>query len=275
MEVLYGLHPVEEAVKAGRRRFDQVLVARERDDLRLEKLVALCRAAGLRVRQEAREQLTQLAQNPAHQGVVALVHPQEFLTIEDLFEPAQPKVVGAGAARLLLALDGVEDPQNLGALLRVADGAGVDGVLLTERRSAPLSPVAVKASAGATEHLRIARVVNLVRALEELKRRNLWIIGLDERGQTDYDQFDLTGDCVLVLGREGAGLHDLVRRSCDHLLRIPMSGGVSSLNVSAAGAVVLYEAFRQRRLAARRTEGAGAPTAAAASKPKKQKGLGS
>jgi 23S rRNA (guanosine2251-2'-O)-methyltransferase len=162
----------------------------------------------------------------------------------------------------------------------VADGAGVDGVVLTERRSAPLSPVAVKASAGAAEHLRIARVVNLVRALEELKRRNLWIIGLDERGQTDYDQFDLTGDCVLVLGREGAGLHDLVRRTCDHLLRIPMSGGVSSLNVSAAGAVVLYEAFRQRRLAARRAEGAvdrtaGAPAAAAASKPKKQKGLGS
>jgi 23S rRNA (guanosine2251-2'-O)-methyltransferase len=269
MEVLYGLHPVEEAVKAGRRRFDQVLVARERDDLRLEKLVALCRTAGLRVRQEAREQLTQLAQTPAHQGVVALVHPQEFLTIEDLFEPTRPD-----AARLLLALDGVEDPQNLGALLRVADGAGVDGVLLTERRSAPLSPVAVKASAGATEHLRIARVVNLVRALEELKRRNLWIIGLDERGQTDYDQFDLTGDCVLVLGREGAGLHDLVRRGCDHLLRIPMSGGVSSLNVSVAGAVVLFEAFRQRRLAARQAADAR-PAPAAASKPKKQKGLGS
>ena len=275
MEVLYGLHPVEEAVKAGRRRFDQVLVARERDDLRLERLVALCREAGLHVRQEAREQLTQLAQSPAHQGVVALVHPLDFLSIEDLFEPARP-----GAARLLLALDGVEDPQNLGALLRVADGAGVDGVLLTERRSAPLSPVAVKASAGAAEHLRIARVVNLVRALEELKRRNLWIIGLDERGQTDYDQFDLTGDCVLVLGREGAGLHDLVRRTCDHLLRIPMSGGVSSLNVSAAGAVVLFEAFRQRRLAARSAEGAvgrtiAAPAPAAASKPKKQKGLGS
>jgi 23S rRNA (guanosine2251-2'-O)-methyltransferase len=168
----------------------------------------------------------------------------------------------------------VEDPQNLGALLRVADGAGVDGVVLTERRSAPLSPVAVKASAGAAEHLRIARVVNLVRALEELKRRNLWIIGLDERGQTDYDQFDLTGDCVLVLGREGAGLHDLVRRSCDHLLRIPMSGGVSSLNVSAAGAVVLYEAFRQRRVAARQATDSR-PAPAAASKPKKQKGLGS
>jgi 23S rRNA (guanosine2251-2'-O)-methyltransferase len=268
MEVLYGVHPVEEAIKAGRRRFDHVLVAHERQDARLDQLVALCRQAGVRVRQEAREQLTQLAQTAAHQGVVALVRPAEFLTIEDLYEP-DPST--PGARRLLLALDGVEDPQNLGALLRVADGAGVDGVVLTERRSAPISPVAVKASAGATEHLRIARVVNLVRALEDLKRHNLWIIGLDERGTTDYDQFDLTGDCVLVLGREGAGLHDLVRRTCDHLLRIPMAGGVSSLNVSAAGAVVLYEAFRQRRNAVR----AARPSPQGASKPKKQKGLGS
>jgi 23S rRNA (guanosine2251-2'-O)-methyltransferase len=146
--------------------------------------------------------------------------------------------------------------------------------VLTERRSAPLSPVAVKASAGAAEHLRIARVVNLVRALEDLKQQNLWIIGLDERGAEDYDQFDFTGDCVLVLGREGAGLHDLVRRTCDHLLRIPMAGGVSSLNVSAAGAVVLYEAFRQRRRAARQQSSAR-PAAEGASKAKKQKGLGS
>jgi 23S rRNA (guanosine2251-2'-O)-methyltransferase len=204
-----------------------------------------------------------------------MVRPQEILTLEDLFEPLAST---PGAARLLLALDGVEDPQNLGALLRVADGAGVDGVILTERRSAPLSPVAVKASAGATEHLRIARVVNLVRSLEELKRHNLWIIGLDERSHTDYDQFDLTGSCVLVLGREGAGLHDLVRRTCDHLLRIPMAGGVSSLNVSAAGAVVLYEAFRQRREKAFRAEGAVVAArhgSEAASKPRKQKGLGS
>ena len=179
----------------------------------------------------------------------------------------------------MLALDGVEDPQNLGALLRVADGAGVDGVLLTERRSAPLSPAAVKASAGAAEHLRIARVVNLVRALEELKQQNLWVIGLDERGAIDYDQFDLTGNCVLVMGREGAGLHDLVRRTCDHLLRIPMAGGVSSLNVSAAGAVVLYEAARQRRAASRGTGDRSGRAAdqgrAAASKPYRQKGLGS
>jgi 23S rRNA (guanosine2251-2'-O)-methyltransferase len=272
MEVLYGVHPVEEALKAGRRRFDQVLVAREREDQRLERLVAALRDAGIRVRQESREQLTLMAKTPAHQGVVAMVRAQEFLTIEDLFTP-DPKSP-TPARRLLLALDGVEDPQNLGALLRVADGAGVDGVILTERRSAPLSPVAVKASAGAAEHLRVARVVNLVRALEDLKRRNLWIIGLDERGTADYDQFDLTGDCVIVLGREGAGLHDLVRKTCDHLLRIPMAGGVSSLNVSAAGAVVLYEAFRQRRNAAHRPT-AAFPSSQSPSKPGKQKGLGS
>ena len=270
MEVLYGVHSVDEALKAGKRRFDHVLVARERDDLRLEKLVAALRLAGIRVRQESRDQLTLMAKTPAHQGVVAMVRAQEALSIEDLFAP-DPASLNPRARRLLLALDGVEDPQNLGALLRVADGAGVDGVILTERRSAPISPVAVKASAGASEHLRIARVVNLVHALEDLKRQNLWIIGLDERGTADYDQFDLTGDCVIVLGREGAGLHDLVRRTCDHLLRIPMAGGVSSLNVSAAGAVVLYEAFRQRRNAA-----AGAsPSPHSPSKPKKQKGLGS
>src|SRR6202000_3125952 len=219
----------------------------------MKRLGAACRQAGVRVRQESREQLTQVAGTAGHQGVVALVRAAEFLFIEDLFQPQQP-----GQPRLLPALDGVEDPQNLGALLRVADGAGVDGIVLTERRSAPLSPVAVKASAGAAEHLRIARVVNLVRALEELKQRNLWVIGLDERGSADYDRFDFTGDCVLVLGREGDGLHDLVRRTCDHLLRIPMAGGVSSLNVSTAGAVVLYEAARQRRMKAGSASGSGA-----------------
>jgi 23S rRNA (guanosine2251-2'-O)-methyltransferase len=285
MDVLYGLHPVEEALRAGRRRFDRVLVARERHgerpDPRIESLLAQCRAARVRVSLEPREQLTQMAGTDAHQGVVALARPQEPLTLEDLFtaNPAR-----ASASRLVLALDGVEDPQNLGALLRVADGAGVDGVVLTERRSAPLSAAALKASAGAAEHLRIARVVNLVRALEDLKHHNLWIAGLDERGSTDYDQFDFTGDLVLVLGREGAGLHDLVRRTCDHLLRIPMAGGVSSLNVSTAGAVVLYEAARQRRAAqsavsrvqeAAPRSGSAAPRVEKAAARRTQKGLGS
>jgi 23S rRNA (guanosine2251-2'-O)-methyltransferase len=267
MDLLYGLHPVEEALKAARRRIDHVLIARERRDDRLARLVAECRQAGIPVRPEPREQLTLRAGTPSHQGVIALVRPQTFLALEDLLEPTSTQ---PGTSRLLLALDGVEDPQNLGAILRVADGAGVDGVLLTERRSAPLSAVAIKASAGAAEHLRIARVTNLVRALEEFKRHRLWIIGLDERGQVDYDQFDLTGDCVVVFGREGAGLHDLVRRTCDYLLRIPMAGGIRSLNVSTAGAVVLYEAARQRRQKA----GALSPFKAP-SKPKQQKGLGS
>jgi 23S rRNA (guanosine2251-2'-O)-methyltransferase len=274
MQTLYGIHPVEEALKAGKRRFDHVLVARERRDDRLESIVNLCRELKIRVRTEPRETLTDIARTQAHQGVVAIVRAQEFLSIEDVIAPT-------GAPRLVLALDGVEDPQNLGALLRSADGAGVDSVVMTERRAAPLSAVAAKAAAGAQEHLQIARVVNLVRALEEMKRNNLWIIGLDERGTTDYDQFDFSGDCVLVLGSEGSGLHDLVRRTCDHLLRIPMAGGISSLNVSAAGAVVLFEAYRQRRSKLRGGSWMGSSmaerdkSAAGPSKPKKLKGLGS
>jgi 23S rRNA (guanosine2251-2'-O)-methyltransferase len=262
MEILFGLHPVEEALRSGTRKFDHICIARERQDARLEKLIQACRDAGVKLRLDTRDQLTKLARTEAHQGVVAIVRQRQFLEFEDLLE-------GENRNRLFLALDGIEDPQNLGALLRTAEGAGVDGVIVTERRSAPLSPVAVKASAGAAEHVKMARVVNLTRTLEEMKQRDLWIIGLDERGSMDYDQFDFSVGCVLVLGREGAGLHDLVRRRCDHLLRIPMAGRIASLNVSAAGAVVLYEAARQRRNA---TSSERPPASA---KPKKLKGLGS
>ena len=263
MDVLFGLHPVEEALRSGSRRFDHVCVARERHDHRLGEIAALARAAGVPVRTEPREALSRLAGTTAHQGVVAVVGERAFLGLEDLLQGPEP--------RLVLALDGVEDPQNLGALLRTAEGAGVDGVLLTERRSAPMSAVAVKASAGAAEHLRLARVVNLVRALETLKERNLWCVGLDERGTTDYDRYDFRSNTVVVLGREGAGLHELVRKTCDHLLRIPMAGKVESLNVAAAGAVVLFEAARQRRA------GASSEATARAAKPGRpqQKGLGS
>ncbi|MFL6429539.1 MAG: 23S rRNA (guanosine(2251)-2'-O)-methyltransferase RlmB [Acidobacteriaceae bacterium] len=269
MEILYGLHPVEEALRSGNRRFDHVVVARERQDQRLLKIVEACRERGVRVRSENREQLALLARNPGHQGVVAFVRERTMLDIEDLLGA---KVAAAGAPSLMLALDGIEDPQNLGALLRSADGAGVTGVLLTERRSAPLSAVALKASAGAAEHVRIARVVNLVRGLEQVKAANIWCVGLDERGTMDYTDYDFTTPCLLVLGREGAGLHDLVRRSCDHLLRIPMAGRVASLNVSAAGAVVLYEAFRQRRKA-QQVPGIAPPAGGKPVKPRK--GLGS
>ena len=263
MEILYGLHPVEEALRSGSRKFDHVLVARDRSDQKLQRVIDLCRENNVRLRFEIREELTRLAKTAGHQGIVAIVRTREFLELEDLFEGPQP--------RLVLALDGIEDPQNLGALLRTADASAVDGVLLTERRAAPLSAVAVKASAGAAEHVRIARVVNLVRALEQLKERNLWCVGLDERGTRDYDEYDFTSNTVVVLGREGDGLHDLVRKTCDHLLRIPMAGRVASLNVSAAGAVVLFEAARQRRAKVHQVSGAPPPPPPR----KERKGLGS
>src|SRR3984957_2286330 len=261
MEVLYGLHPVEEAIRSGSRQLDHVRVARERRDERLERLIELCRTAGIRVALEPRDQLTRLARTDAHQGVLAVVRERRFLGIEDLLVQKEP-----GRYRFFLALDGIEDPHNLGALLRTADGAGVDGVILPERRSAPVTATVAKTSAGASEHVRIARVTNLVRALEQMKEGHVWVIGLDERGTPDYTDFDFRTDCVLVLGREGAGLHDLVKKTCDHLLRIPMAGAVSSLNVSVAGAVVMYEALRQRRTPP-------APKPAAPAKPRK--GLGS
>jgi 23S rRNA (guanosine2251-2'-O)-methyltransferase len=270
MEVLYGLHPVEEAVRSGARRLDQVMLARERRDARLERLGEMCRAAGVRVSLESRDQLTRMARTDAHQGVLAVVRERAFLGVEDLLaaplSAGPPGANGVRRNRFFLALDGIEDPHNLGALLRTADGAGVDGVVLPERRSAPVSATVAKTSAGASEHVRIARVTNLVRALEQMKQANVWVLGLDEHGTPDYMDFDYRTDCVLVLGREGAGLHDLVKKTCDHLLRIPMAGMVSSLNVSVAGAVVMYEAMRQRGLPAE-----AKPAAAA----KPRKGLGS
>jgi 23S rRNA (guanosine2251-2'-O)-methyltransferase len=262
MEVLYGLHPVEEAIRSGSRQLDHVSVARERRDDRLERLVELCRKAGIRVALEPRDQLTRMARTDAHQGVLAVVRERRFLGIEDLLAPTEP-----GQYKFFLALDGIEDPHNLGALLRTADGAGVDGVILPERRSAPVTGTVAKTSAGASEHARIARVTNLVRALEQMKQKHIWVLGLDERGTPDYTEYDFKSDCVLVLGREGAGLHDLVKKTCDHLLRIPMAGQVSSLNVSVAGAIVMYEAMRQRRQAAT------PPIARKAAK--ERKGLGS
>ena len=253
------------------RAVDHVSVAKEREgrgDARLEALLELCRERGVRVQRESRDQLQRHTRTDAHQGVVAFLKERTFLVLEDLLRaPAGPS-----GFRFLLALDGVEDPHNLGALLRSADGSGVDGVMVPERRSAPLSAIVAKTSAGASEHVRIARVTNLTRALEAAKKAGFWIVGLDERGSPDYSDFNFRQDTCLVLGSEGSGLHDLVKKTCDYLLRIPMAGSVSSLNVSVAGAVVMYEAMRQRRPSGIAN---GAVAAPAESKPKVRKGLGS
>jgi len=267
MQLLYGLHAVEEAIRSGNRRLESVVISRQRRDMRLHGIAEACQAAGIPVRLESKEELTRLARTDAHQGVVALVAERGYSSLDELVQPR-------GHELFLLALDGIEDPHNLGAILRTADGAGVDGVVLPERRAAGVNATVVKTSAGAAEHVRIARVTNLVRALEELKRLNVWCVGLDERGSADYDRFDYRCNFALVLGAEGRGLHELTRRTCDHLLRIPMAGQVSSLNVSVAGAIVMYEAARQRRAAM--TLPAIEKTASVAAKSNRPlKGLGS
>lgn len=262
VEVVFGVHSVAEAVRVRPGEVDHVTVLAGPPNPRVAALLEQCRAARVRVAHGSRDELSRMTRTENHGGAAAFLRERRALSLEDLLQPTQAK-------RFLLALDGVEDPHNLGALLRTADGAGVDGVLVPERRSAPITGTVAKASAGATEHVRVARVTNLVRALEELKRQNIWIVGLDERGTANYDEFDFTGDIALVLGREGAGLHDLARKTCDFLLRIPMLGSVPSLNVSVAGAVVMFEAARQRR----GTPATGAEPAPKPSKPRK--GLGS
>lgn len=261
MDVLYGIHAVEEALLARSRSLDHLEVGKERHDQRLQSVIDLARKEGVSLRFVPREQLDRLARTKSHQGVVAVVAGKRYSELDDIL--ANKK----GQHSFLVALDGVEDPHNLGALIRTADGAGADGIVIPERRAAAVNATVAKASAGASEHVNIARVVNLARTLEEIKERNLWIVGLDERGDRSYDQVDYRMDCAIVLGAEGHGLHDLVRKKCDYLVSIPMAGRVPSLNVSVAGAVVMYEVARQRR---------ALPEPVAAERPDKQrKGLGS
>jgi 23S rRNA (guanosine2251-2'-O)-methyltransferase len=249
MDVIYGLHPVEEAL-AARRPVDYIAVARERSDIKLQRIVDQARAAGVSVRFMPRDQLDRLARNAGHQGIAAVVPTRKYADVDDLLAARRGKFA------FVIVLDGVEDPHNLGAIIRTADGAGADGILLPERRAAGVTSTVVKASAGASEHLPIARVTNIARTVEELKSKNVWTVGLDERGSQAYDELDYNMDCALVLGAEGSGLHDLVRKKCDFLVSIPMAGKVPSLNVSVAAAVVMYEIARQRRktLAANQAE---------------------
>jgi len=241
MHYIYGINAVSEALKARGRAFEWVGMAKERHDLRLQRLIEDCRRLAVPVRFLQRTELDRMAGNAAHQGVVAVTSAKQYSDLDD--------VVGAkrGQYSLVVVLDGVEDPHNLGAILRTADAAGADGIVIPERRAASVTGTVTKASAGASEHLPIAKVTNIARTVEELKERNLWTVGLDQRASQTYDALDYNMDCALVLGAEGKGLHDLVKRKCDFLVSIPMLGKVSSLNVSVAAAVVLYEIVRQRR----------------------------
>jgi 23S rRNA (guanosine2251-2'-O)-methyltransferase len=241
MNYIYGINAVAEALKARGRTFAWVGVAKERHDLRLKHVVDECRRQGVAVRFVPREELDQMAGNNAHQGVVAVTSAKQYNDLEDVVAAKR------GQYSLIVVLDGVEDPHNLGAILRTSDAAGADGVVIPERRAAGVTAIVTKTSAGASEHLPIAKVTNIARTLEELKAQNLWMVGLDERGTQSYDSLDYNMDCAIVLGAEGKGLHDLVKKKSDFLVSIPMLGKVPSLNVSVAGAVVMYELVRQRR----------------------------
>lgn len=239
--LLTGIHAVEEALKADRP-IERVLIARGRGGTRVQALIEACRARAVPVRFEPRQRLSQLAGSEGHQGVVALVAARGYVALEELVK-AGPR---EGRAGLLVVLDAVEDPHNLGAILRTAHCAGADGVILPERRAAPLTETVARAAAGAIEYLPVARVTNLGRALEQLKQAGYWTIGLDERAPTRFDGVDYRSACALVLGSEGKGLHEQVRKKCDFLVSIPTFGKIASLNVSVAAGIVLYEVVRQR-----------------------------
>jgi len=233
---------VLEALRAGRVR---ELRIGERADDRLQQLLAFAAERGVRVRRVASDTLDRDSRRGVHQGVVADIEQAADYSIEEI-------VSGASIAPLVVVLDGIEDPHNLGAILRTADAAGVDGVVVQSRRAASRSGVAAKASAGAVAHVKIAEVVNIARAVEELKEVGVWTVGLAAEAADAYDAIDLTLPTALVFGAEGAGLRRLVRERCDRLASIPMRGHVGSLNVSVAAGVVLFEAVRQRRVEGRK-----------------------
>ncbi len=234
--IIYGINPVLEALRGGRVR--EVRVARGGE--RHQQVLALARERRVAVRNVTADDIDREARGGVHQGVAATVDEAPTYSIAEL-------VSGAGtSAPLIVVLDGIEDPHNLGAILRTVDGAGAHGVVVQSRRSAALAGAAAKASAGAVAHVRVAEVVNIARALDELKTAGLWTVGLAGDADTRYDQVDLTGPIALVVGAEGVGLRRLVRESCDFLAAIPMKGHVGSLNVSVAAGIALFEAVRQR-----------------------------
>jgi 23S rRNA (guanosine2251-2'-O)-methyltransferase len=239
MDHLAGVHAVEEALVAGRP-LNRILVARGQRGGRIQRILDLARERGVPVRFEERTQLDHAAGSEHHQGVVAFAASRAAVELEDLLEDGDAK-------QLLVLLDGVEDPHNLGAIVRTALAAGAAGVVIPERRSTGLTDTVARVSAGALAHLPVARVKNLARALEQLKEASFWIVGLDEHAGKSYTDVDYQGRIAIVMGSEGTGLHELVRKRCDFVVSIPTRGPVGSLNVSVAAGIVLFEAVRQRR----------------------------
>jgi 23S rRNA (guanosine2251-2'-O)-methyltransferase len=234
--IIYGINAISEAIKA--RRISRLVHERGAGQ-RVDALVARAHELRLPIETVDRRALDRLTRGGVHQGVAAELEALPAYTVQEL-------VAEAAGPPLLVVLDSIEDPQNVGAILRSADAAGADGVIRQARHAAPLDGATAKASAGAVHHVRIATVVNISRALEELKEANVWTIGLDDDAEDRYDQVDYTLPTAFVVGAEGTGLRRLVRETCDRIVSIPMAGSVSSLNVSVAAGIALFEAVRQR-----------------------------
>lgn len=246
MALIWGRHPVIEALRAGRA-IDRILLA---EGVRpvgvIAEILQLSAERGIRVQFLDRRALDRLSSGANHQGVIAEVSEYRYWSLDDLVATA----AHASGLPLLLALDSLEDPQNFGTLLRTADAAAVNGVIIPLHRSVGVTPAVAKASAGAVEYLPVARVTNLARSLGDLKQRGYWIVGLEASGTVRYDQFAVDVPLTVVVGAEGRGLSRLVRETCDLLTRLPMQGHVASLNAAVAGSIVIYEVVRRRGLLA-------------------------
>lgn len=240
---VYGIHPALEALAAAPGEVERVIVASGPAKGPLEKVLQAAKESGVRVEFAPRDQLARLADGGVHQGVVLKVAEFAYRELEDVVERATAE----GQSGLVLALDGIEDPHNFGALIRSAFALGAHGVVVAKDRAAGVTPVVVKASAGATAHLPVARVTNLSRALLDLKDAGLWVVAADLKGDRDPEAVDLKGPTALVVGSEGHGIRPGVLEKADFRVRIPMAGPLGSLNASVAGALLLYEAARQRR----------------------------
>ncbi len=240
---LFGVNSVIEALRSDRP-VQRLLIAEQRKtDRDVLEIVRLARAKGIEVRTTTRETMNHEVPNVVHQGVIAIAATRQYATLDDVLQiPAQ-----RGQPALLLILDGIEDPRNLGAILRSAEATGVHGVIIPERRSAGLTETVAKASAGAMEYVPVVKVVNIVNTLEELKKNGIWITGAEASGKTVYWDMDLVRPTGLVLGGEDKGVRRLVKAHCDSLISLPLMGKISSLNVSVAAGVLLYETLRQRR----------------------------
>jgi 23S rRNA (guanosine2251-2'-O)-methyltransferase len=240
--LIFGLLPILEALRANSRRIEKILIADGAREHRISEIMDLARAAHVPFQKVSRESLSKLVEPGAnHQGVIAFSAAADYADADELLAE-----ITAKENSLVLILDGVEDPRNLGAILRAAECAGVDGTFIPEHRAVGLNETVVKTSAGATEYTPIAKVKNLNRLIEELKKNNIWVVGTSGDAGMDYADWDWKGSCALVLGSEGKGLHRLVAENCDALVKIPMQGKIESLNVSVAAGVILFEAVRQR-----------------------------